>query len=70
VSHTCNPTWEAEIGRVAVQGQPGQKVGEIPSQPIAGLGDTMPVTPAMQEAETWRTVVQVSLGKSETLSQR
>jgi hypothetical protein len=27
--------WEAEIGRIAVQGQPVQKACEIPSQPIA-----------------------------------
>jgi hypothetical protein len=32
VAHFCNPsTWEAEIGRVIVQGQPRQIVQEIPS---------------------------------------
>jgi hypothetical protein len=30
-------TWEAEIRRIAVQGQPGQEAQEIPSQPTAGL---------------------------------
>jgi hypothetical protein len=27
-------TWEAEIGRIMVQGQPGQKVSKTPFQPI------------------------------------
>jgi hypothetical protein len=32
-------TWEAEIGKIAVQGQLRQKLQEIPpSQPIAGHG--------------------------------
>jgi hypothetical protein len=30
-------TWEVEIGRVAVQGQPRQKVPETPSQPMTVL---------------------------------
>jgi hypothetical protein len=29
-------TWEAEIGRITVWGQPGQRVQETPSQPMAG----------------------------------
>jgi hypothetical protein len=29
-------TWEAEMGKIAVQGQPGEKVCESPSQLIAG----------------------------------
>jgi hypothetical protein len=36
---------EAEIWRIIVQRQLGQKVGKIPSQPIR----QGPVTPAMQE---------------------
>jgi hypothetical protein len=27
-------TWEAEIGRIVVLGQPRQKVGKAPTQPI------------------------------------
>jgi hypothetical protein len=30
------PTWEVEIRRIMVWGQPGQKVCETPSQPTAG----------------------------------
>jgi hypothetical protein len=32
-------TWEAEMGRIAVQGQPRQIVHKIPTQPIARGGD-------------------------------
>jgi hypothetical protein len=32
-------TWEVEMRRITIQGQPGQKVSENPSQPIkAGHG--------------------------------
>jgi hypothetical protein len=30
-------TWEAEIRRIEIPGQPGQKVPETPSQPITKL---------------------------------
>jgi hypothetical protein len=30
-------TWEAEIGRITIPGQPRQNVHETLSQPIAGL---------------------------------
>jgi hypothetical protein len=40
-------TWEVEIGRITVQGQPEQKVSETPSQQINWL---MLVIPATQEA--------------------
>jgi hypothetical protein len=42
-------TWEAEMGRIEVGGQPGQKVHEIPSQPIKARHDGTPVTPVTQE---------------------
>jgi hypothetical protein len=32
---------EAEIGKIVFLGQPRQKVWEIPSQPMAGLGGTV-----------------------------
>jgi hypothetical protein len=33
--HSVIPaTWEAEIGRIMVRGQPRQKFSEVPSQPI------------------------------------
>jgi hypothetical protein len=36
VAHICNPaTWEAEIRRIEVQSQPGQKVSKTPSQSIS-----------------------------------
>jgi hypothetical protein len=38
-------TWENEIGRIIVQGQPGQKVLETLSQSIAESGGTQPVMP-------------------------
>jgi hypothetical protein len=46
---TCDAhlaTWEAEIWRIAIQGQPGQKTCEIPSQQEkAGHGGNVPITP-------------------------
>jgi hypothetical protein len=33
-------TQEAEIGRIMVQGQPGQKVHKTPSQQMAGCSST------------------------------
>jgi hypothetical protein len=33
-------TWEVEIGRIVVQGQPRQKVCKTPSQQMAGFGGT------------------------------
>jgi hypothetical protein len=43
-------TCEAEIGRITIPGQPGQKVHETPSQPIRiWLKWCMPVIPAMWE---------------------
>jgi hypothetical protein len=40
-------TWEAEIRRITVQGQPGEKVSKIPFQSIAEHGGSwwlMPTT--------------------------
>jgi hypothetical protein len=43
-------TWEAEIRRIMVRGQPRQKVGKTPSQPIKSWEQGhMPVIPAMQK---------------------
>jgi hypothetical protein len=45
------PTQEAEIKRIMVGGQPGQKVHEILSQPIKrGAWWCIPVIPGMWEA--------------------
>jgi hypothetical protein len=50
-AHTYNPTtWEAEIGRIVVQGQTRQKVNEIPSEPTNQVWWCTPVIQATQEA--------------------
>jgi hypothetical protein len=36
--------WEAEIGRIMIQGQSGQKVWETPTQPIARCGGLGKIT--------------------------
>jgi hypothetical protein len=43
-------TWEAEIGRTAVGGQPRQKVSETQSQPIIWVWWHWPDLSATQEA--------------------
>jgi hypothetical protein len=35
VAHACNSTWEAEIRRIKIQGETGQKVWETPAQIIS-----------------------------------
>jgi hypothetical protein len=42
-------TRKAEMDRIAVRGQPGQKVLEKPSQPMAGCGGMLVIS-ANQEA--------------------
>jgi hypothetical protein len=56
-------TWEAEIGGMAVHGQPGQKVSEISSQPTAGhVAGTY--HPSYLGSVNMRIVVQTGLGKN------
>jgi hypothetical protein len=43
-------TLEAEIGRIMVQGQRGQKVSETPSQPVNWTWWCASAIPAMQKA--------------------
>jgi hypothetical protein len=51
VAHTAIlATWEAEILRIAVLGQSGQKSHGTPSQPIAGHGGA-PIISATQPAQ-------------------
>jgi hypothetical protein len=38
---TYNPSWEAEIGRILVQGQPEQIVHETPSPSVQGQPEHM-----------------------------
>jgi hypothetical protein len=40
-----------EIRRIMVQGQPGQKVSKIPSQPISQVSWFMTIIPARWEAK-------------------
>jgi undecaprenyl pyrophosphate phosphatase UppP len=50
-------------------GQPGQKVRETPSQSMGGCCAVCLSSPAMKGSTDKRTVVQASLGISETLFQ-
>jgi hypothetical protein len=50
-------TWEAEIRRMLVPGQPRQKVKEIPSQPISAHNSLHLSPQATQEAKIRKTVV-------------
>jgi hypothetical protein len=49
VAHACNPIWEAEIGKITVVNQPGQKVHKTFST-IAGQGGTYLSSQRRQEA--------------------
>jgi hypothetical protein len=52
VAHTVIlATQEAEMGRIAVPGQPRQKVLKTSSQRISGAWRCLPVIPGRQEAE-------------------
>jgi hypothetical protein len=44
-------TWEAQIGRIMVRSQPGQKVCKTPCLPIAGYYGAYLLSQAMGEAE-------------------
>jgi hypothetical protein len=48
---------EAEIRRVMVQGQPGQKVNKTSSQPISQAWKCIPVIPTTQEATSRKITV-------------
>jgi hypothetical protein len=62
-------TWEVEIGRILVQGQPGEKVSETTSQPISGSLQHVLVISAMKEAQVGGSWSEVSPGqKCEALS--
>jgi hypothetical protein len=50
-------TWEAKIRRIAVQGQPAQKVPKTPISTIAGHGDTCLSSQVIQKAEIRRIAV-------------
>jgi hypothetical protein len=55
VAYPVRPApWEAEIGRISIQGQPRQGVCKTPSQPIAGHGSVHLSSQPMQEAEICR----------------
>jgi hypothetical protein len=56
-------TWEAEIGRIVVQGQSGQKVVETLFQPTAICGAMCLSSQATQETEIRRIMIQASSGK-------
>jgi hypothetical protein len=59
-------TWEVEILRIMVQGQPRQKVLKNPSQPMPGCSDAS-IIPATQQSTKRRMVVQASLGIKQDL---
>jgi hypothetical protein len=52
------------MGRIVVQGQPGQKVCETASQPIAGDSGTHLSSQVMQKAEIWKIVVPSQPGQN------
>jgi hypothetical protein len=59
-------TWKAEIGRIAVRGQPRQKVLETSSQPVGWAWWFTSVILATCESTNRKVVVQAGLGLSET----
>jgi hypothetical protein len=56
-------TQEAKIGRITVGGQPGKKVGKIPSQQKSWMYWHMPIIPATGDVSK-RIMVQTGLGKN------
>jgi hypothetical protein len=60
-------TWEAEMGRIKIQDQPGQKVCKFP--PMAGHSGA-PVIPAMWEAYIGELWSRPAWEWSETLCQK
>jgi hypothetical protein len=63
-------TWEVEIRRIRVGGQPQQKVHKIPSQPMNGVVVCVPVIPAIQGSTNRKILVQTSLGLKRGLISR
>jgi hypothetical protein len=57
-------TSEAAIRKIAVQGQPGQKANEVPSQPISQAWWCMFVILTITGGIGSRMIVQASLGKN------
>jgi hypothetical protein len=55
---------EADIGRIAIWGQPRQKVSKIPSQLINWAWWYMPVVPAMLEGWIEELRSRLTLGKN------
>jgi hypothetical protein len=54
VAYVCNPgTWEAEIRRIAVWRQCGQRVQETSFQSVAGCGDAHLLSHLGREAQIW-----------------
>jgi hypothetical protein len=51
---------EAEIGRMAVQSQPGEKVSEIPSHPVSQVWWLTPVISATWEAINRKSMTEAS----------
>jgi hypothetical protein len=56
-------TWKADIWRIMVQGQSGQKVCMTLSQPVAGHGSMYLSPQALRETENERIVVLGQLDK-------
>jgi hypothetical protein len=56
-------TWEAEMRRLLVLGQPRQKVSETPYQPIPRCSGMLPSSQIIRETEIGSTAVQANLGK-------
>jgi hypothetical protein len=56
-------TWEAEIRKIVAQDQPRQKVGDNPSQPIAGLSGTHLLSQAIWKVEIRRIAVPGQQGQ-------
>jgi hypothetical protein len=56
-------TWEVEIGRIPVQGQPGQRVSKTPSQPIKAVHGGAHLPSLLHRVINRKTVVQASHSK-------
>jgi hypothetical protein len=62
-------TWEVEIGRIMIQGQPRQKVSKTPSQPMTGYGGTCLSFQLCWKAQVGRSWFQADPGtKQEPIS--
>jgi hypothetical protein len=63
-------TWEVEIRRTAVWGQPGQKITKLPSQQKSQTWWHAPVIPTVWEAQVGGLPYKVGPDKKETLSEK